>query len=99
MVQNGKLLKKQMSKAFNREDLIFHCQLTSEKDPMLLYWTKDPIYKDLVLVDATGKEIRIPTEHMLFLIQAFAKHLSIQTPTQDVSNISSRKSQVPKSRS
>jgi len=80
-----------------RGDLIFHCQLTSEKDPMFLYWTKDPIYKDLVLVDASGKEMRIPTEHMLSLIEFFAKHLSIQTSIQNVSHISSRKSQVPES--
>ena len=81
----------------NREDLIFHCQLTSEKDPITMYWTKDPLYKDLVLVDAAGREMRIPTEHMLSLIEFFAKHLSTQTTTQNVSNISSRKSQVPKS--
>lgn len=64
---------------------------------MIIYWTKDPSYKDLVLVDAAGREMRIPTEHMLSLIEFFAKHLSTQTTTQNVSNISSRKSQVPES--
>ena len=42
---------------------------------MIIYWTKDPLYKDLVLVDVTGNEMRIPTEHMLSLIEFFAKHL------------------------
>ena len=83
----------------NREDLIYYCLLPSEKDPMTMYWTKDPLYKDFVLVDAAGKEMRIPTEHMLSLIEFFAKHLHTQIPTQNVSNISSRKSQVPESRS
>lgn len=64
---------------------------------MIIYWTKDPLYKDLVLVDAAGREMRVPTEHMLSLIEFFAKHLSTQTTTQNVSNISSRKSQVPES--
>lgn len=64
---------------------------------MIIYWTKDPLYKDLVLVNARGTEMRIPTEHMLSLIEFFVKHLHTQTSTQNVSNISSRKSQVSES--
>jgi hypothetical protein len=64
-----------------------------------MYWTKDPLYKDFVLVDAAGKEMRIPTEHMLSLIEFFAKHLHTQKSIQHVSNIHSRESQVPESRS
>ena len=53
-------------------------KVLSEKDPITMYWTKDPLYKDFVLVDAAGKEMRIPTEHMLSLIEFFAKHLHTQ---------------------
>lgn len=81
----------------NRTDLIYHSLINSEKDPLYIYWTKDPNYKDLVIVDITNKEMRIPTEHMLYLIQIFANHLNTQISTQNVSSISSRKSQIPES--
>jgi hypothetical protein len=62
-----------------------------------IYFTEEPRYKDLVIGDDSGNTMVIPTETLLNLIKTFANHLSTQNPTQDVSNISSRKSQVPES--
>ena len=82
---------------YSRPGLIFHSNIKLGDKDLWLYYTEEPRYKDLVISDDLGNTLTLPTESLLYLISTFAKHLSIQTPTQNVSHISSREPQVPES--
>ena len=83
-----------MNNMFTRPGLIFHSYIKLTDKNLWIYFTEEPRYKDLVIGDDSGNTMIIPTETLLNLIKTFADHLSTQNPTQDVSNIQSRESQV-----